>query len=497
MPAQALINSFTRVWFSEGGTGPSRPRSYYGNWKPGSPSWDQGDLTTVYEPDPDRYGKFVKVARFRGEPGDPEITITARFGRQRSVLLKAARRDCAHTLQLHIGECQNPQDFARGWDKVLMVEEASITSWGTDDLGALGPDETAPINEEVPFSGTDMYEVTRLNFQEQAATLVTREVTSVYVCDAQQCGACGAPSDGCQVVLALEGGISASPGLPPTVLVTDDGGDTWAERTVSTLAANERGDGIFCVGSNVVVISSDSESLHYTTLASLIAGTQTWTEVLTGFVATKGPVAAWSLGATETWIVGEGGYIYHTDDPTAGVTVSDAGSATTENLNDVHAYDSENIVAVGANNAVVYTENGGDTWTSVTGPAVGIALNTVWMRSPTEWFVGAANGSLYYTVDSGVNWTEKSFNGSGAGQVRDLVFPTPSVGYMAHSTAAPAGRILRTIDGGYSWYVLPEGTGSIPTNDYVGKLAVCVDPNIVFGGGLGGNAVDGFLVKAA
>jgi hypothetical protein len=83
--------------------------------------------------------------------------------------------------------------------------------------------------------------------------------------------------------------------------------------------------------------------------------------------------------------------------------------------------------------------------------------------------------------------------------VRHIVFSSPSVGYLAHSTTAPAGRILRTINGGFSWYVLPEASGfSIPANDYVAKLAPCENEvNLIYGGGLAGNETDGFLVKAS
>lgn len=497
MVTAAFTNSFSRVWFQDGGPGPARARTYYGNWKAGSPSWSKGDLTTIREPDPDRYGKFIRTGRFRGEPGDPELPIMARYTLNRSALLKAARGDCPHALHVHMGTCTNPQDFPRGWEKALILEGAEITNYGTDDLGAMSPDETSPVTEEVTFSGIDLYEVTRLTFAEQTPTLVTREITSVYVCDNEQCAACGAASDGCQVILALEGGVSASPGQAPTVLYTRDGGATWAERTVATMASNEAGSAIVCIGAYTVVISGDSESLHYILTADLVVGAGSWTEVNTGFVATKGPLAVFSLGASETFMVGEGGYVYFTDDPTLGVSVLHSGSATTQDLNDVHAFDSLNIVAVGASNAVIRSANGGDSWSSVTGPSVGVVLSAVWMRSPTEWFVGTAGGRLYYTLDAGVTWTEKTFSGSGSGYLRDLVFTTPSVGYMSHSTSTPAGRVFRTIDGGYSWYLMPEGTGSIPANDYVKSLAVCDDPNVVVGGGLGDNAVDGFLFKAA
>lgn len=498
MPTEALTNPYSRIFFQEGGAGPSRGRTYRGNWKAGALSWSKGDITTIRDPDPDSYNKFIRVGRFRGEPGDPEITLMARYTRDRSTLLRLARGDCEHTLHIHFGLCQNPQDFSRGFDKALIIEGASINTYGTDDLGAMSPDETAPINEEVPFVGTDAYEVVRMTFSEQAGTLVTREMTSVYVCDAEQCGYCGVVSDGCQVVLALEGGVAASPGQAPTVLYTRDGGATWGERTVATLASNEAGSALVCIGSYTVVISADSDSLHYILTSDLLTGAGSWTEVNTGFVALKGPINLHSLGASETWIVGEGGYIYFTDDATLGATeVSTAGTVTTNNLNAVHASDSLNVVAVGAANTILRTTNGGTSWSLVVGPAVGVVLNTVWMRSALEWFVGAANGNLYYTIDGGATWSTKLFPGSAAGSVRDIVFATPSVGYLAHSTATPAGRILRTIDGGYSWYVMPEGTGSIPANDYVASLAVCRDPNIVFGAGLGDNAVDGFLVKGA
>ena len=89
----------------------------------------------------------------------------------------------------------------------------------------------------------------------------------------------------------------------------------------------------------------------------------------------------------------------------------------------------------------------------------------------------------------------KGFAGAGSGQVQDIVFATPSVGFMAHSTGT-AGRVLRTIDGGFSWYVLPEGAGSIPANESVNRLAVCDDPNILYAAGVGSGA-DGILLKAA
>lgn len=62
----------------------------------------------------------------------------------------------------------------------------------------------------------------------------------------------------------------------------------------------------------------------------------------------------------------------------------------------------------------------------------------------------------------------------------------------------PLGRILRTYDGGYSWNVLPEGSGSMPDNDRFNAIAACTaDVNFVVGVGLGGNGTDGIIVVGA
>ena len=489
-------NDFSRMWLQEFGAGPANAPSYEGYWKAGAPSWALGDKTPVYVPSPDRYGVFDVAGEIIGQRGNPTMSVTAKYLQDTaSTLLRLARNGCNHDLQVHIGECQDPRDFNLGWQKVVVLANARPTTYGITDLGALTPDERATVNEDVPFTGDDLYEILRIAFAEQAASQIVQRIVGVVVCDGITCGSCGLPSNGCDVVFAVTLSAGGSPGLPAEVIFTANGGGSYGETNVDTLLPSEDPTGLACIGLNLVVISNGSLSLHYAPIADILAGTEVWTEVGTGFVAAKGPLAIFSGAPQSTWIVGTGGYVYFASDPTAGVTVQNAGIATAQNLNAIHGIDLLNLVAVGASNAVIVTSDGGDTWTPITGPAVGVVLNTVWMQSETEWWIGTAGGKLYYTLNGGDTWTEKTFTGSGAGQVRDIKFSTQAVGWMAHSTAAPVGRILRTIDGGYSWYVAPEGNTNIPDNDYVASLALCEDnPNVIWGGGLAGNAIDGFLV---
>jgi photosystem II stability/assembly factor-like uncharacterized protein len=199
--------------------------------------------------------------------------------------------------------------------------------------------------------------------------------------------------------------------------------------------------------------------------------------------------------------VGENGYIYFATDPTAGVIVQDAGIATAQDLNEVHAYDINHVVAVGNLNAVVVTDNGGDTWNAVTGPNVGVDLGVVWMKTETEWWIGDAGGQLWFTLNEATAWTEKTFAGSGAGIVRDIKFANDVVGYMSHDTATPTGRIFRTIDGGNTWYLAPEDNTALPAADTWNALAVCDEgpdsPNVVYAGGLADDGADGIITKGA
>lgn len=490
-----VTTPYSRVFLIENGAvNGSQSPVYQGFWRAGGLSYGQGDVTPVRIPSGDRYGQFKTVTTIAGEQDLPELTINARYTFDLSDMLRLVNIGCTHDLQIHMGQCQNPQDFNGGWDKILVLEQARISDYGTDDLGALEPGDAAPVNENVTWQGELVYEIGKLSAAEVAASSIVNEITAVAICDQAGCGGvCGSASDGCQTVFFVTGAAAGSPGLGATVVYSSNGMSTAGSTVIDTLTVSEQPNDAACVGDNLVVVSEDSESLHYAPSASILLGTETWTEVTTGFTATKGPLAMWSLGPNETWISAEGGYIYFTSDPTSGVAAQHSGSATTQDLNDIHMLDSTNGVAVGNSNAVLKTTDG-TTWASPgTGPAAGVALNAVWMKSTETIFVGAANGNLYRSNDGGATWSSVGFSGSGSGSVRDIYFVNDTVGYMSHSTSTPVGLIFRTIDGGKTWYILPE-RGSMPAHDYVAVLKAC-NVNTVFAGGLADNGTDGFGLK--
>lgn len=499
---EPVRTGYSRVFLLEQRAGPETPPQYQGFWRAGAFSWDQGDVTIVRIPSDNQYDAFIPIGKTIGAPGSPELEITALLPLdQKSLLMKLALRGCDNDLQIHFGNCQDPKDFNGGWTKILAIEAARPTAYNTEDLGALDADERALVHETLPTTGESAYEIFRIGLARQADVQLTREAMDAAVVDFVNCGQCGLPSDGTNKIFVLENYAAGSPGVNAQIVATKDGGRTWLESTISSLGAAQGARRIFGSGVYLVVVSDDSDSLHYASLASILAGTgAAWTAMATGFTATKGPRDGFSLGSTLNWFVGEGGYIYFSADITSSVTAQESGSLTVQNLNAVHGYDSQDLVVVGDGNIVLYTTNGGVTWAAAPGggPAPGVALNCVFMRSALEWWVGSAGGRLYYTRDGGVTWAEKAFPGSGTGQVRDIQFPVRQVGYMAHDAATGGGRVLRSISGGNSWYVAPEGTGVVPTNTRLNQLATSPnDVNLVYAAGLAVGGADGVLIKGS
>ena len=500
-PAQT---GFSRVFLIDGRARPDHRPEYQSNMKAGSISQSFGDVEKIEVPSPDEYGKFEEVGVIRGAVERATITLTGRYAADlKSEMLRLARKNCAVDVHIDFGACTDPSDY-NVFTKKIILEDAIITSYDTEDLGALASDEAAKVDESIEVSAVDVYEIVPLTFTERAGDIITNELVDVTICGIPSCGDCDDESEGCDEIYAISIAAGGSPGTPADIVYSKDEGLNFYAHDIDTMGATDVPDAVDCLGAYVFVISEDTNSIHYALRTDFAVDGSVdpdFTEVSTGFVTGGEPLAVHGT-KSQVWIVGNGGYIYNSEDVTAGVTVQDAGVATTDDLNDVHAFSEEYVVAVGNNGAIVKTTNG-DTWTSVTGPSnigAGEHLAKVWMKSKNVWIILTVDGRIYYTLDAGTIWTQDSFPGSGSGNTGsgtcyDIMFANDTVGYLAHTTAAGVGRILRTTNGGYDWVVLPEGVGSLPANDRVRAVAACRhDPDFVVGAGLGDNGTDGYLV---
>lgn len=496
-----LQSGYTRVFVTSGGARADRKPTYYSCVKAMGLDKGYGDETKIECPDPNRANSFVEMGSIRGADDRPTTSLVGRyFSDQASDLMALAELGCESDIHIHIGRCTDPSVFDT-FTKALVFEGAKISNYSTDDLGALESGERAVVNETADISMRKFYEILQLSFTEVAGSIITNELVDGVICDEVSCGDCDTSSNGCEKAYFITTAAGGSPTTPADVVYTIDGGSTWYAHDIDTLATAEAPDAIGCVGEYTVVVSNDSNSLHYVEKDEILpTNDPVWTEVATGFVTNGEPNDIWSVGSY-AFIVGDAGYIYGTDDPTGGVDVLDAGVATTLHLYAVHALDSNFAVAVGQSGVIVKTSNQ-TTWGLVVPTNVLFTFKDwqcVWVKSETEWYIGGAShagvGELWVTYDGGVTFTQITSVPGTYTTFLDIQFASNNVAYLAGTVAGPRGRILRSYNGGYSWKVLPEGLGTMPLSDRFNALATCsYDVNLVIGGGLADNGSDGILV---
>lgn len=495
---KALTALNQRVWHVVGGVHPSRVPQFMPLAKfSDDPSKTLGEETRISAPDPNNFDRDIQVGTVPGETERATLGIGSRSTSEMSTLLDWANRRCRVDIFALSGKCGNPQDFTEGGEKWVFFRDGRISSHSYENFGAYGRDENNATNEMVDMTAEDYWEFRYMRQDQIASSSTTREIRTIDTYQGDACEDCDNP---CERVFMTMLGASATPGTQPALLYSQDGGETWSSDTIDSLFSNETISDAAAFAGVFALVSNTSNSIHWTQIDDLLVGANTWQEVVSGFVAAKGPNAMAALDIRHVWIVGDGGYIYYSQNFKSGVTVQDAGVATTQNLNAVHAHDTQNVLAVGNSNSVIVTSNGGLTWESVTGPAVGINLEACWMWDAKTWLVGegaGGSGKLWLTVNAGSSWSQIGLPAT-YNRIDRIVFVSDAEGYIS-ARGGGQSYILRTITAGSEWTVLPQGKKGTPVaNSYLRDIAVCSKyANTAYAAGLAQNGTSGIAVKMA
>lgn len=460
---------------------------------------ETGGIDPIWVPDPRRQGSYRLVGRKLTAPDLSEATLKL-LEKHGAIPRQLQKIGCSFNLYQPTGPCKDLSDFLGGWTDYVMVYSAAIvtdkdlgtrTSWDSDEM----------IEDSLNLVLADIYPVGSLGFGEKAAAQADREVVDVVYGSNVECGNCGPGDDGTGRIYAVTKSSGAgSPGLPAEVIYSVDGGATWTDANIAGLGATADPVAIDIVGNYLVVVVASENAYYWAEINSLTGVPGAFTKVTTGFVATKLPNDIYVVSSREIYFAADGGYVYKSEDITAGVTVLDAGSATTNDLQRIHGQ-GEVIVAVGDADTVIKSTNRGATFAVTTDTPVGasVALQALAVLDEYRIWVGSAAGRLYYTINGGETWVELSFSGQGNGAVRDIVFVNDEVGYFAHNTSTPTARVFATWDGGNTWTRTSPRIRNFPTFDYAGRLAV---PNTDAGvaannlaiAGLAGDGSDGIVL---
>lgn len=123
---------------------------------------------------------------------------------------------------------------------------------------------------------------------------------------------------------------------------------------------------------------------------------------------------------------------------------------TLESLVNIHAIDTQTVVAIGSGGTIVRTTDGGATWTPVSSGTTEQLRGLCFADADNGWAVG--DSVVLKTTDRGTTWTEQSVPVTAS--FRDVRFVDVNTGWIS---GGPIGSetgamvLLKTTDAGVSW----------------------------------------------
>lgn len=404
----------------------------------------RGDTNPVYC----RTGKnkFEIARTWRGAAGLGSATIVA----YDTVLNYIQELPCPFNLYALHSAC-GADDDPTNYDYLYIYEGMEPTSEDMDShVIGVNPDAQAPVMISMPTTFRNRVKVKRLvGTVINTSSVTTQDLNAVSFCDTAECGdLCGDFSVGCQTgfFVADSGGVAAVIGR------VTNGSMLTTIASPFTTATDDIGD-VYCSGDLVIVTNRVNTAYAY----SWDSG-DTWTEVLT---PTQIVNAVLILGS-KVWMVGQAGYVWYSNNRGQSIAIQDAGVATSQSLNDVAAASALVLYAVGDNNAFIRTVDGGNIWSAVAGPAVGVnndLYRVAAVAGTSIVFVGDEMGNVYRSTDRGNTWTTVyTATADTAGGIYGIVVPNCNVPVFIANDVDPyfyprtaTGVMYRSIDGGVTW----------------------------------------------
>jgi len=505
---ETYTQNFIRAFTQRGGPSPSNLVRYAGLDEQylmvGDISRpDRGGINAINVNDPRVRGLFSRTGVTIDAPDIPSNSLTFKQ-KINGVPWYQFRLNCPINVYESVGQCFDPSDPLNGWNTLTILSRGLSTDKTYQGRTPFdGSDETTA---EIAFSWLgDVYTVGGIALGEQDSIGVTTEVVDGVYASAAVCSDCGPSNDGTKWIYELQQTAGGSSAVNGVVMYSVDYGATWSSSAITGLAVGSLVTAIDIVGQYLVVVCKTENAYYVSQINNMTGAPGAWTKVSTGFVSTKTPNDLWVESPTAVYFVADGGYIYKSTSILAGVTVLNAGNATTNNLNRIHGAGGT-IVAVGASNTILYSTNKGQTWAA---PAAGVtgAHSAVAVVTPLIWWVGTldTSGKVWYTETAGAIWTQLVLPGAALTAIQDIVWPTNECAYIAATRTGPTAAIFQTTFGGAVWGESNTSRlpGTLPTFGRANRIAVPTTPDLMINAGyfaisgLGGGLVDGIIYIGA
>jgi len=433
----------------------------------------QGDVTRFYCPDPEIPNKFNVKGSFQGEPGAITFAIETDMMKTFDYLEKV---HCPVSIYVGKVSCGRKNVFG-AYDRMFVMERSWLTSKGMSNMVASDPASQERTKQKFEISPEIMLRV----FKREAARVAIAEtegLNTITACSEFQCaGDCGNATNLGDNLFVGGDTLAGSPVNTADVWESEDAAGSWDLAPTDPFVAAEIIAAIKCVKIDRdtvrIIVTCGTTGAGHAHIAYSDDGGVTWAQVDVGDVDTAyftGPKSLFVLDYYNIWAVTTDGHIYKSSDG-ATTWVEQGIGVTIQDLNAVSFSDSLNGYVVGNSNVILKTEDGGNLWYIVTAPIAqaGFDILSVKCHSKHRAFIGydTNTGELYYTHNGGIDWYRRATPVSGAGAIVAMDWYDEHVGAFIHNTAGLVGSIYWTVNGGYTWEVVPLSESNSGLNDII------------------------------
>lgn len=425
--------------------------------------------------------------------------ITVEVGMLQDILDRIEESGCPFALYVNSVVCNRKLNVFLNYGRGFVTLHTELSQ--VDDNNAQHHMEDNPYEKVYSFEAIperNRYYSLGLHRETTAEVFSANDIT---FCDQQVCMAgCETPKEPGEILYVAHD--SDAVGGTAHVTLSTDGGLTWAPFATDPFGADDEIMAIVCVQmdentTRVIVSNFDPAGqgeIRY--VDNPTAAASPWAAAIPIGAGGAGHGCVYhggfhARGPNQIWMASEAGFIYFSDDGGATWTAQESGTISANAYQQIEFFDDNHGIAVNELAGIVaVTHNGGTTWEAsgvvVTGA---LGLNCGEMVGEHYIWIGTATGLLFYSDDMGDTWYPRvGFFESGVGQIRDLYANDPYNMWMTKNDGDPDGQVLKTVDGGVNWEVVPN----IFTNIGLNAIVAPRDNNALFvGEAQGGSAVIG------
>lgn len=458
--------------------GPGTEPVYLGCHEVGDITEPLGDITLIRCPDPSGPSRYRTVGQVQAAGGAVTTTITTDVTDSPDELEYV--KNCSFNLFVNMIKGGRKDNFANSARSFILLN-SRLTQKGITGITSRTDDDEDRSGQTFDVSADELLRWFKLTLTVQTTVNVTA-AHDISFCNEEQCRTDeDVAMDLCEVGYIATAATTAAAGI---VLKTTNGGGTWTATGADPFAVNTEPISIVCfpMGSDThrVIVARGTADAGGSDIAYSDDSGTNWTSVEvdpTAGAFAGGRFALHARSRKNIWLGHDSGTIYHSNN--AGVTWTLQTSGATTDIACIRFVDDDVGFFCAEANDMGYTLDGGDSWSSFSGPGAQAAVNVLVIEplDQNRVFAGYADGEIWWTADGGTNWTQASFTNSGLGAVRDIRFLNDLIGYALVDDATPDGIVVTTKDGGYTWEDI-----TTPSNAGLNALWLCDLWNIFFVG---------------